>query len=58
MIAKIHNRQTKMSISEKQYGIFYDKIFYKNESIKKENPKKEPSIGGIFADDINIAESS
>jgi translation elongation factor EF-1beta len=29
-----------------------------NNTIKKENPKKAPSIGGIFAEDINIAAES
>ena len=29
-----------------------------NNTIKKEDPKFTPSIGGIFAADINIAESS
>ena len=57
-MTEIHNRQTKMAISEKEYGNFYDKAFGKVESIKKEDPKKAPSIGGIFAEDINIAESS
>ena len=62
-MTEIHNRQTKMAISEKEYGNFYDKAFKKVKQDRKscndrEKYKKAPSIGGIFAEDINIAESS